>query len=82
MICPMRHSGRTFRPPGPAFPPGLLPDLWGFGVSAEPPSVAPAVHRDRIRTLRVVQAPPPQPAPERGTDPLARLIEQIGRLFG
>jgi hypothetical protein len=45
--------------------------------------VAPAVHRDRIRTLRVVQGPlPPQPPPERGTDPLARLIEQIGRLFG
>ena len=78
----MRHSGRTFRPPGPDFPPGLMPDLWGFGVSAEPPSIAPAVHRDRIRTLRVVEAPPAERAPERGGDPLAKLIERIGRLFG
>jgi hypothetical protein len=78
----MRHSGRTFRPPGSDFPPGLLPDLWGFGVSAEPPAVAPAVHRDRLRTLRVVPPPPPPPSVERGGDPLARLIERIGRLFG
>ena len=78
----MRHSGRTFRPPGPDFPPGLMPDLWGFGVSAEPPSVAPAVHRDRIRALRVVEAPPAEREPERGGDPLTKLIERIGRLFG
>jgi hypothetical protein len=81
MIVGMRHSGRTFRPPGPNFPPGLLPDLWGFGVSAEPPSVAPAVHRDRVRTLRPVEGAKPRDEGAGGA-PLARLVERIGRLFG
>jgi hypothetical protein len=46
MAC-MRHSGRTFRPPGPDFPAGLFPDLWGFGSSRELPQVAPSLHRAR-----------------------------------
>jgi hypothetical protein len=89
----MRHSGRTFRPPGPAFPPGILPDLWGFGSSRELPPVPPAVRR-RLR----LDAPSPRPplrlaaagpdgrsrggAPGAGGDPIAGLLRRLTRLFG
>jgi hypothetical protein len=70
----MRHSGRVLRPPGPAFPAGLMPDLWGFGSSPDlaprlPPGgreVAPAKSAVR-RELR---------------EPFAALFRLIGRLLG
>jgi hypothetical protein len=52
-MVPMRHSGRTFRPPGPDFPVGLFPDMWGFGSSRELPPVAPSLHRARSGPPRV-----------------------------
>jgi hypothetical protein len=71
----MRHSGRVLRPPGKAFPEGLLPDLWGFGAEKEPKPVAPPYRRSTaIGSTR--QFPPPRPP-----DPLAGLIELIGKLF-
>ncbi len=68
----MRHSGRILRPPGPDFPEGLFPDLWGFGASPELPRVVPA-QRGRPRVSQV--------SPRR-TNPLAALLQRIGRLFG
>ena len=70
----MRHSGRILRPPGKAFPDGLLPDLWGFGAEKEPHAVAPPNRR----------APTPShplPNPPSRPDPLAGLIDLIGKLF-
>jgi hypothetical protein len=85
----MRHSGRTFRPPGPDFPGGIMPDLWGFGSSHEPPAVAPALHRQaagaagartgRHPALRLAPAGPPAPP---ATDPVTALIGMIAKLFG
>jgi hypothetical protein len=85
----MRHSGRTFRSPGPDFPGGIMPDLWGFGSSREPPAVAPSLHRHAARVPGT--GPPPNPrlrlapagAPATATpDPLHALIGMIARLFG
>ena len=85
----MRHSGRTFRPPGPDFPVGLFPDMWGFGASRELPQVAPALHREQGRAAptrlhpaptRLGGAPEPVHAAEK-PDALSALIARIGRLF-
>jgi hypothetical protein len=88
----MRHSGRTRRPPGPAFPAGILPDLWGFGSSRELPEVAPAVHRhfrlaapsprSPLRLAAVGPAGRSPDAPGAGTDPVAGLLRRLARLFG
>jgi len=85
----MRHSGRTFRPPGPDFPGGIMPDLWGFGSSREPPAVAPAHRRPPPRAAGARPGPYPplrlapagQAAPP-AVDPLTALIGMIARLFG
>ncbi|HTP52648.1 MAG TPA: hypothetical protein VMK42_18315 [Anaeromyxobacteraceae bacterium] len=69
----MRHSGRVLRPPGPDFPEGLFPDLWGFGASSELPPVTLPSHRVR-----------PRPGGATGIarrDPIAVFLERIGRLF-
>jgi len=68
----MRHSGRVLRPPGP-FPEGLFPDLWGFGASRDLPPVTLRSQRLRPHLARAL-------APRR-TDPLAELLERLGRLF-
>jgi hypothetical protein len=69
----MRHSGRVLRPPGP-FPGGLLPDLWGFGASRDLKPAQPLGRHE----------PSPAHSRERPRrrDPLAGLIELIGKLFG
>jgi hypothetical protein len=85
----MRHSGRTFRPPGPDFPGGIMPDLWGFGSSREPPAVAPARRRQPPRPIEVRPRPYPplrlapagDPAPQ-AVDPLTAMIGMVARLFG
>jgi len=69
----MRHSGRVLRPPGPDFPEGLFPDLWGFGASPDLPRAVPHA-RGRPSGTRGL--------PPRRIDPLAAVLERIGRLFG
>ena len=71
----MRHSGRVLRPPGKGFPEGLLPDLWGFGAEKEPEPVLPPYRRSGAAT------PPRQFHAAQPPDPLAGLIELIGKLF-
>ncbi len=71
----MRHSGRILRPPGKTFPEGLLPDLWGFGAEKDLTPVAPPYRRGAATPQRR-RSPPPRPP-----DPLAGLIELIGKLF-
>lgn len=75
-IACMRHSGRVLRPSGPAFPVGLLPDLWGFGASPDLDPVLP--HPPHRRPER---ARPRAQGRARGWDPLGRIAELLGRLF-
>ena len=69
----MRHSGRVLRPPGPAFPAGLMPDLWGFGSS---PDLAPRLPPGRREAVPVKAA-----VRRELREPFAALIRLIGRLF-
>ncbi len=70
----MRHSGRVIRPPGAAYPAGLLPDLWGFGSSHElVVLLQPPGRRDRPVLL---ESPRPR------ARALAALLRRIGKLFG
>jgi len=68
----MRHSGRVIRPPGAPYPAGLMPDLWGFGSSHElDVLLQPPGRRDR-----------PAAEPRRShPDPLAAILQRIGKLF-
>ena len=70
----MRHSGRVLRPPGKDFPEGLLPDLWGFGAEKELRPAEP--HRRHVEPATVHPMREP-----RAHDPLAGLIDLIGKLF-
>ncbi len=54
---------------GPDVPPGLMPDLWGFGASGEAARRTRSAGRPRSQELRGPAAA------------LAELIESIGRLF-
>jgi len=69
----MRHSGRVIRPPGAEYPAGLMPDLWGFGSSHElDVLLRPPGRRDR----------PAAPEPRRRrADPVAGILQRIGKLF-
>jgi hypothetical protein len=69
----MRHSGRVLRPPGSAFPAGLLPDLWGFGAEKDLAPVSPGARREGARAVPAETRRP--------RDPIAGLIALIGKLF-
>ncbi len=68
---PMRRTVHTHSQVGPDVPPGLLPDLWGFGASGSPQPPEPPGRRT---------PPPPATEPEEAHG-LRALLHHIGKLF-